>query len=905
MANGPGVAASGSGTVQEAQAIDSPEEQRRRRLAQARAERELQQQGMTESTARVVGRTQPDRSQPRTEATIDAAPGLRIGGPRQSTPQTISTIDDPRGNTRERSLRARVEAAEQEAERGEASIGIPDAVPVVGGAEVEFGGQAREVEPRITEETVEGPEGQEQTTRRAEFEEQARFGDFGFRVPDAVPVVGGVEPEAVARDIQEGVVSEVSRFELVGGPGTTIGLERREPDEPPSGALDAARSGAAEGAFGFATGIPIFIQEGLEFGFEGIEETAAGRGGEFAGEATDAAIGRAAELTSQFQRDPTRTGGILAGSVLVSGGAIGGASRLVGPRAGRATSVAVQPGEELAIAAGSRLPAVRRAVTRIPGTGVRAGHFEGDVDGPGVAGRVRGAAGELRARAPRVEVTRDPDAPLVDVSGNLRRDVVSGIQRRVSQPVESTSERLRRLPDEVAGTVQGAQLSGEAAVTFLGRAARDFPGGVRRRVPDTDVRAEAAGVLRGAQLSTEAAMTNLRRAAGDVDVSPPRSPGDVRRQMAGTAQGAQLSFEAGMTNLQRRLANIDRPSTGGFELRDRVSGTMLGAQLTTEAAATNLARWLANIDVRSRLFPDVDVRDRVSGTAQGAQLSFEAGATNLQRRLRGLEGPSLEGLSDLSIRVGPGRPGPREFELDLDEDDVGIQFDDDAFGMDIPTRGEGAGPGAQRGEPDIPAAGETGGGSGTVQQMGPRGSRTEAEPAGVGEEFDVSRRRAPQPEPSFDDFGDALSEPLDVSTEAAGVGPELDQFDAIDVDLGGRLDAAERQVPETVEAVDPVELLEPRSDTRTESRSEMRTELRTEARTEPRTELRTELRSEPRTEIDLPGDFPELDPDRPRRRGFGLFTREFRNPVGEPEEALDVVIGDELDDIDSDLGVDV
>jgi len=142
---------------------------------------------------------------------------------------------------------------------------------------------------------------------------------------------------------------------------------------------------------GVASGLGVLINipnttagliEAGEFIGYGAAQTVQGRGAEYADKATDAGAQAVQGFADYAQENPFRTAGQVAGSLLISSAAIGGASRL-SSTAGRATAYAVQPGEELAGLAGNQaLTRTGSGLTRLGNTALSTGRF--DVSGEAV-----------------------------------------------------------------------------------------------------------------------------------------------------------------------------------------------------------------------------------------------------------------------------------------------------------------------------------------------------------------------------------------------------------------------------------------------------------------------------------------------------------------------------------------
>ena len=95
------------------------------------------------------------------------------------------------------------------------------------------------------------------------------------------------------------------------------------------------------------------LQAGVEFGAARVEQAVRGDPGGAGRETIEAGRDIGEAFVEQARERPLETGAALAGGLLVSGGAIAGA-RTVSPAAGRAAAFAIQPGEEIAGAAGLR-----------------------------------------------------------------------------------------------------------------------------------------------------------------------------------------------------------------------------------------------------------------------------------------------------------------------------------------------------------------------------------------------------------------------------------------------------------------------------------------------------------------------------------------------------------------------
>jgi len=166
---------------------------------------------------------------------------------------------------------------------------------------------------------------------------------FGASNPTLL-LAGATDPGQVETEFDEGDerVADVVRGE--------------EADKSSDRAFERFAEGAGTGAANIAN-LPAVANTGIragEFAIEAGEQTAAGRGGEFAGAAAGAGVLVGARAAKAAKENPLEVSGQIAGSTVAAGAAIGTASRLAGSGAGRATSAAIQPGEELALAAARR-----------------------------------------------------------------------------------------------------------------------------------------------------------------------------------------------------------------------------------------------------------------------------------------------------------------------------------------------------------------------------------------------------------------------------------------------------------------------------------------------------------------------------------------------------------------------
>jgi hypothetical protein len=194
-------------------------------------------------------------------------------------------------------------------------------------------------------------------------ERQEQFGDFPIyigggqpntaaaRAADTPRRSGGTRLEDVlgdlAGDYTDFVTENVEADAAVGGTGADIPASAiRDPTGRSETARNFAESSVESAAQLFnLPATAAGLKEAGEFLGYGVSETAAGRGGEFV-EQTEETAADIGEAAVGFARsNPGEAAGTLTGSVVASAAIMGGASA-VSSRAGLASRVAIQPGEE-------------------------------------------------------------------------------------------------------------------------------------------------------------------------------------------------------------------------------------------------------------------------------------------------------------------------------------------------------------------------------------------------------------------------------------------------------------------------------------------------------------------------------------------------------------------------------
>lgn len=507
------------------------------------------------------------------------------------------------------------------------------------------------------------------------------------------------------------------------------------------------------------------VKEAAEFVEAGGRETLAGDFEGFVSRAQRAGVERGEAFVEQARDNPIDVGVRGAGTAALSFGAIGAARAVGGARAARATSAAIQPGEELAIGLARRGIVPDRAARAVPG--VRQGHI-GDVDGTGVslpgAGISRTLA-ETAARRPRARFETDADAGLIDAGPLLRDLQTRQVDLRPSTPdVGAPVRRARRGASAAADTLRGAEVDLDLAVRRGRRVARERSRAGRDRLLEAPSAASETIRRLPQQAEDVGFRAGFRTGArlDDLETDVRFTAGEARARAAELPQRAEnVGFQAGVRTAER-LADVDfpsfsRPSADVTGIGQRVRGLPQAVEDVGYRAGFRTGARLSDLTTDVR-FTAGEARATVAALPQQAEdVGFRAGfrtgrrldafeadtVVSVGEALGGLRSPSfdlgrpslpsLDGdrfslgvrsragelaraaaeTRDLTIRIGPGRPGRRRREIDADQlefvggdtpDDLGELFEGAAFDfdpveaarrdpdIDVPQRG-GRGPG--------------------------------------------------------------------------------------------------------------------------------------------------------------------------------------------------------------------
>lgn len=274
-----------------------------------------------EASRRVGGSGDPTESDTRVDPFVeDTQASQRVGGSGDPFDEPVDPVDTDASR------------ADQQASQQLGGSGDPfEQDTSFGGELVQAQQQARETDERFAFE--------EDTIQRRIV---TGLTEAGEAVSERITPQRLQESPTTARQVGVGPLTAV-------GFGVSPALEQPDTQEP--GELASFGSGAAE-----VLNVPATaggLAQGVEFGVRAGQRTAAGEGGEVAQDIEASGRDIAAGLERAATERPVQTGGMLAGSLVGSAGAIRAAQGVSG-RAGAATRAAIQPGEEIAGIGGAR-----------------------------------------------------------------------------------------------------------------------------------------------------------------------------------------------------------------------------------------------------------------------------------------------------------------------------------------------------------------------------------------------------------------------------------------------------------------------------------------------------------------------------------------------------------------------
>jgi hypothetical protein len=384
--------------------------------------------------------------------------------------------------------------------------------------------------------------------------------------------------------------------------------------------------------------------------------------------------------------------------------------------------------------AGALASGVARGGAAVASSGVRTGVSTAD----DAAGVVRRSGGDLRQRAPDVDVRQDPNAGILEVDPLLQQQIRNAVSRRDTD-ISLTSGADESLARRIGRATERAQVNARLNTDIATSAVREA---IPSRNTLSGLRSGGdASAARRAGRATELAQVNARlnadAAASAVRESIPDStslPGiglsddasePLARRAGRATERAQIRarLRAGATQARLENAIPSRPSGFAFSGSETSLARRAGRRFESERLSLQLNAAAAPTVARTRARDAAEsVVDRIESAA-GAPRSavpelsrpdFDFSAPSLSftrpdRQVRDV----LSGLRDTTIRIGPARPARTDVEIgdfDLDLD----RFDDE---FDLELDDAGSAGGRTDFEADVAVEGGDGGGSGQLSTL--------------------------------------------------------------------------------------------------------------------------------------------------------------------------------------------
>ena len=503
--------------------------------------------------------------------------------------------------------------------------------------------------------------------------------------------------------------------------------------------------------------------------------------------------------------------------------------------------------------------------------------------------------------------TANVDSALVE--GAVRaQNVAADAPDAVEQAVRGAMVRAQNAPGDAADAVRQ-----EAAIQAANVDTAVLGGAVRARNRLADARGAADRAVRRALVGAE----NMRADARDlfqeqaavqaanadsalvegavraqnVAADAPDAADQVVRGAMVRAQNARRDIEDATPEFGVTAANVDSALVEGAvraqnvvadapDAADRaVRRALVGAQNlrvdTSDAIQRGFGIQAANTDTALM---------EGGVAAQNTAADFGTGPSALERGLVTAQNIRAD-LGDLGLRIEPGQPSQRTFELDPEDADFEIEVEgqgDDPFAGfdmgDLESEGES--------ELDPDADGEIDAGDGQVAVVQSASSEAEAEPEPVIEQTgDIdalidAEAELPEPgtppEPSIgpsdatgfedgvEDAFDGVAGDFDIDdVSVGGIDSDLDQGGIEPLDVGDDLDVGvDQDVGTRMELDTRTEIdtdLETETETETETESEFEQELEQELESE--FEMEMEWEAEAETEAEAEGIFGDEDED--------------------------------------------
>jgi hypothetical protein len=498
-----------------------------------------------------------------------------------------------------------------------------------------------------------------------EIDQGEEFGDFQVNVPgtdhtfeEGLEFSAGVVSDKInvvgeaAGDVAGGVEDVVYETEIPLTGQTayeTVGLNYS--GESP---LERTVEGGTVGVLQLANtpAMGLATKEGIEYSAWAGDQIARGQGGEAYDQTAMAGTQAVAAGIDYAQANPLRTTGLVAGSLAGSYGAISGAAR-VSPQAGRAAAYAIQPGEEIAIGAASRAPVI--------GSGVRAlrqdptGSAKRMIQRANRRADISTRLSNLRESSPRVRVTRDADAGLVEVDSRLfqsnRGNQASFARPDISRPsmdldvgrptLADVRRRARGRQYDDAEVVQGSDVDSDR---FTTESLRERMSG---RVSNVGSRLDVRSNLDRATLPGRSGLADEIAATRQRFRRQQYADADVYTD-AGSVDSDRFTSPSYLDRVRSRTPDVTRPSAPTrSDLAEEIASTRrrfrrqqyAGAEVYSDASAVNPER-----------FTTPTLRERAASRASGLRDSVNV-TPSLSR-------PSLTTRSDITEEIASTR---REF----------------------------------------------------------------------------------------------------------------------------------------------------------------------------------------------------------------------------------------------------
>lgn len=434
----------------------------------------------------------------------------------------------------------------------------------------------------------------------------------------------------------------------------------RAPENEVQGPSTVERAGQGVGSGAAILNIPAVagtVVDAGEVGVAGAQATASGRGGEFAQQAGGQAALIAGRATESAATNPAQFAGMLVGGVGVSAAAIRGAQALAGARAARATSFAIQPGEEIAISAARSGVIPSRAAQAVPGVrrdsvesdarvdtteSANSGGDDGILSSP--VQRARQKANEVRERSPSVRTTTTEDGR-VSVSDPLQRDMrikAAEVEENVARRLVSARNTVADLPDTVT------EATARGTVGFR-NARQDLRIGLQREVGIRAANADSATVetlVRARNLRSDAPdMAERAFRRGRVRAMNARQDIETRVRQQAAVTAADIESTILGTGVRAQNLRADAPDMVDRALRRGRVGAMNTRQDATLAARQRLFTAGANIDSglveglvrgRNRLADAPSLEERLASGLVRSRNTIQDGRIGVGQQLQAL-----------------------------------------------------------------------------------------------------------------------------------------------------------------------------------------------------------------------------------------------------------------------------